>query len=65
MNVSTLINNLIAIKTKFGDMPVWIEVTTYGGDENDQDISEMDELIYSPIITKRYTGEKIVLLSCS
>ena len=67
MNVSELINSLIEIKTKTkcGDMPVWLEVSRYGGDENDQDISEMDELTYSPIITKRYTGEKIVLLSCS
>ena len=63
MNVSELINNLIKIKTKSGDMPVWLEVNTYGGDENDKDISEMDELIYGPTITKRYTGEKIVLLS--
>ena len=29
-------------------MPVWLEVSRYGGDENDQDISEMDELTYSP-----------------
>ena len=67
MNVSELINSLVEIKTKAkcGDMPVWLEVSRYVGDENDQDISEMDELTYGPTITERYTGKKIVLLSCS